>query len=104
MAGGRAERRLRGRHGHGVGLTVLHEEPHLVIGHVAARQAGGPLERDDPFRTTSRLRSPDDAVPHGLTPLILIDAPFSSRSPRYNYCGGVGGAPLRRRRAVPLSS
>ncbi len=31
-----AHRRLGGRDGHGVGLTVLHEEPHLVIGHVAA--------------------------------------------------------------------
>ena len=37
VAGRPAHRRLGGRDGHGVGLTVLHEEPHLVIGHVAAR-------------------------------------------------------------------
>ena len=36
MPGRLAHRRLGGRGGHGVGLTVLHEEPHLVIGHVAA--------------------------------------------------------------------
>ena len=36
VARGRAEPRLRGGHGDRVGRTMRHEEPHLVIGHVAA--------------------------------------------------------------------
>ena len=45
MPGRLAHRRLGGRDGHGVGLTVLHEEPHLVIGHVAAGHEDLPSRR-----------------------------------------------------------
>ena len=58
VAGGGAEGRLGGGNRDGVGAAVVHEEPHLAIGHVAAGHAGGPLGRDDPFRTTGRPRSP----------------------------------------------
>jgi len=42
MSGRPAHRRLRGCHHHGVGLTELHEEPHLVIGHVTAGHGSPP--------------------------------------------------------------
>ncbi len=42
IAGRPAHRRLGGRDGHGVGLTELHEEPHLVIGHMAAGHGAPP--------------------------------------------------------------
>ena len=48
IGAGRAERRLRGRNLRRVGLTELHVEPHLVIGHVAAGQAVIPLWREEP--------------------------------------------------------
>ena len=56
VAGGGAEGRLGGGNRDGVGATVVHEEPHLAVGHMAAGHAGGPLWRDDPFRTTGRPR------------------------------------------------
>ncbi len=42
MPGRPAHRRLGGGHRHGVGLTELHEKPHLVIGHVAAGHGSPP--------------------------------------------------------------
>ena len=42
MSGRPAHRRLGGGGRHGVGLTELHEEPHLVIGHMAAGHGSPP--------------------------------------------------------------
>ncbi len=43
VSGGGAEGCLRGGDGNGVGLAQLHEEPHLVIGHMATRHKVIPL-------------------------------------------------------------
>ena len=63
VARGGAEVCLGGSDRDGVGATVMHEEPHLVVGHVAAGHAGGPLGRDNLLRTTSRPGSPGTS-PH----------------------------------------
>ena len=49
-----ADRRFGGRHGHPVGVSELHEEPHLVIGHVAAGHEGAPQRGGHPSRPAGR--------------------------------------------------
>ena len=92
---GGAERRLGRRDGDRLGLTELHEKPHLVVGYVAAGHKAIPPMRKNP-RLPDRPRSPEgfrkNASPWGCasgraTPslrhsptaiLTLIDALFSS--------------------------
>ena len=80
-----AHRRLGGRDGHGVGLTVLHEEPHLVIGHVMAGHEGLPSRRG--------------RAPHCRPVAITIPAPTGPsplcRSLRSNFALPQGTAQRR---------
>ena len=92
---GGADRRLRRRDGRRVGLTELHEEPHLVIGYVAAghkvipprseKPPAYPVDRDHQTKRPEgnaagglKLRS-GYALPafQAAGILILIDAPLS---------------------------
>jgi hypothetical protein len=79
IGGRRAERRLGGGHGRGIGLTVLHIEPHLVIGNVSAGQASDSSWRKNHLhnqpaaitrrRGPSRIApSPGLVTPVGLRP------------------------------------
>ena len=96
MAGGLTERGLGGGRGDAIALTELHEEPHLVIGHMAAGHGWAP--RGEDAIAHGRPRSPDDAPSRGhadtdlatsvglrppsvtrsAIPLTLIDALLSS--------------------------
>ncbi len=54
IPGGDTEPGPRGGHGHGIGQAMLHEEPHLVIGHVAAGHGAPPKQRKLPNSPTGR--------------------------------------------------
>jgi hypothetical protein len=81
IGGRRAERRLGSSRRRGIGLTVLHVEPHLVIGDVSAWQASDSSLRknhlhNQPAAITSRRGPPLDRADAGLVTPVGLRPPY----------------------------
>jgi hypothetical protein len=76
---GLAERRLRRRHRRPVRLSMLHVEPHLVIGDMAAGQRRDPPRREGPS-VSGRSRSPA-APPSGASAEFFRSRAYGRATP-----------------------